>query len=304
MRTSYPYITLVLLLATAAAIFVGGSHLSRRVEVERIARDREPLRLYSISIQEELNRLDRLYESHLSRLARSMPTNDSFKVRMACNWLAGLRQVSILPTAGEAPLHSMYVTIEAADGNVDPRPTFLGMEQMGGLKVPVVVLPDEVRHADVHDSGWVDQPGNPLLFWYRRSDETCIVLTVDREAVAGCMNQWMLEWVQQHFIPVETQAGGDTIQGPRDSRLAATGICTQEVTRLPDFVLPMNQRFGSWQLLSWDGFQQRQTSHVPTLAGSAALALLVGLLGVGIFVQQRRAVRLAEQRVSFINLPS
>jgi hypothetical protein len=292
MRTSYPYITLMLLLGAAVAIFVGGSRLSRRVEIERIARDREPLRLFARSMQDELNRLERLYEAHLCRMARSTPVDSNIKVQMACNWLLGLRQVSILPTqpnAAKAPLH---VTIDANDGNVNPRPAFLGMERAGGLKVPVVVLPDEVRHAEGNEFGWLDQPGSPPLFWYRRTEETCLVLTVDREAVAGCMNQWMRSWVQQHFVPVEAKAGGDTILGPREFRLAATGICTQKVTRLPDFVLPMNQRFGSWQLLSWDGFQQRQTSHVPILAGSAALALLVGLLGIGIFVQQRRATRL------------
>jgi signal transduction histidine kinase len=63
----------------------------------------------------------------------------------------------------------------------------------------------------------------------------------------------------------------------------------------------MNTRFGLWQLLSWDGWETHHSYHTPTLAASAALALLVALLGIGIFVQQRLALKRAAQRVSFIN---
>ena len=303
MRTRLPYVILALLLATAAAIFWGGSRLSRHVEVERLARDREPLDRFVASMQDELSRLDRLYESHLCRIARSTPTNGNIKIQMACGWLVGLRQVSVLRTQPGPESAALHVTINADDsgGGVNPRPAFLGMARTAGLPVPVVVLPDEVRQSEVHESGWLDQPGSHPLFWYRRSEELCIVLTVGRETVGDCMNRWMGAWVSQHFVPVEARDGGDRIMGPRQSRLAASGIGTQNLSRLPDYVLPMNDRFGSWQLLSWDGFQNRESRHVPTLVGSAALALGVALLGIGIFVQQRRAAKLAEQRVSFIN---
>jgi signal transduction histidine kinase len=126
-------------------------------------------------------------------------------------------------------------------------------------------------------------------------------MSVSRERVAECMNGWMRGWVKQHFVPLEARAGGDRIVGPGNSVLTSVGVGTGKTDRLPDFVLPMNPRFASWQLVSWDGWETKQTNDLRTLAGSAALAILVGLLGIGIFVQQRRALKLAEQRVSFIN---
>jgi signal transduction histidine kinase len=294
---------LVLLIAAAVAIFAGGSRLSHREEQVRIARDREPLRLFATAMQEELNRLERLYESHLCRIARNTPTDGNIKILMACSWLEGLRQVSVLPTQTNTHAAPLHVTIDpgAGTGVVFPRPAFIGMERAAGPKLPVIVLPDEVRQAEVHDSGWLDQPGGPPVFWYRRSDDLCIVMSVSRERVAECMNGWMRGWVKQRFVPLEAWAGGDRIVGPGNSVLASVGIGTGKTDRLPDFVLPMNPRFASWQLVSWDGWETKQINDVRTVAASAAMALLVGLLGIGIFVQQRRAAKLAEQRVSFIN---
>jgi signal transduction histidine kinase len=64
---------------------------------------------------------------------------------------------------------------------------------------------------------------------------------------------------------------------------------------------PLPTRYGTWVLASWDPIETRVSHHTPTLAIAAALAVLVALLGVFVFVQQRRAHRLATQRVSFVN---
>ncbi len=301
MRSYSPQIVLALLVAAAVVIFVGGSRLSQRQEKVRVERDREPFRLFALSLQGELNRLERLYESHLCRIARNMPVEDCVKIIPACNWLSGLKQVSVLPVRSESPVAPLHVMIDPVAGEGVPRPAFLGMERDEGLGIPVVVLPDAVRQAEVHDSGWIDQPGSPPLFWYRRSEEACIVMVVKREVVVDCMNQWMREWVKRHYVPMDTDTGGESIMGPGNSLLAGFVAGSRELERAPDFVLPLNQRFASWQLLSWDGWRMRAYSHVPTVAGSAALAVLVALIGAGIFAQQRRELKLAEHRVSFIN---
>ena len=134
MRSSYPYIVLALLTAAAVAIFAGGSRLSHREERVRIARDREPLRLFATSMQEDLNRLERLYESHLCRIARNTPTNDNIRILMACSWLEGLRQVSVLPTQTNTHAAPLHVSIDSGvgAGAVLPRPAFIGMERTGG----------------------------------------------------------------------------------------------------------------------------------------------------------------------------
>lgn len=86
--------------------------------------------------------------------------------------------------------------------------------------------------------------------------------------------------------------------GPDDRRVAGAG--PKQVGE-PDFILPIHSRFGTWQLAAWDPVQTRVGYDAPTQAAAAALAVLVALLGVFGFVQQRRALALAAQRVSFVN---
>jgi signal transduction histidine kinase len=63
----------------------------------------------------------------------------------------------------------------------------------------------------------------------------------------------------------------------------------------------MRSRFGAWELASWDRRETRIRHDLPTLAAGIGVAILMALLGVGAFVQQRRALALAAQRVSFVN---
>lgn len=304
------YLPLILLLMAAAAILAGGSRLARRELTVRVERERGGIRAFAGSMQMELYRLEKLYENHLGRMAREVPTNDTFEVSKACNWLTGVRQISILSAIplekdgtglvrGEKNF-DMHVIISNPAGQRLPRPAlYQPKDKLAAGQC--VVLPDEVLEATVHESGWVAQPGNPTFFWYRRSLERYIVVLVDTASIADGMNRWMRWWVSDSFHPANAGTGRDQIQGPRNSVLAANGEAVKNVQTQPDFVLPMNSRFGSWQILSWDGWEIHRSYHNPTLAVSAALSLLVGLLGVGIFFQQRRAERLAVQRVSFIN---
>jgi signal transduction histidine kinase len=66
-------------------------------------------------------------------------------------------------------------------------------------------------------------------------------------------------------------------------------------------LLPLRSRFGAWELASWDRRETRIRYDLPTLAAGIGVAMLMALLGVGAFVQQRRALALAAQRVSFVN---
>ncbi len=289
------------MLTAAAAIFAGGSRLARRTETERVKRDREPLRQFAEAMQGELNRLERLYESHLSRLSRKTPTDDAIRIRMACNWLVGVKQVSVLSTQTDHPREPLHAKIESGSRGGNLRPSFYGEKPPRGLRESLVMLADDIRHAETLEFGWVDHPGSAPVFWYRPTAELCVAVLVSREDVAKSMNRWMRAWVAQHFVPNETGKGGDKIVGPDHAPLAVVGAAAETADRHPDAVIAMNQRFGAWQLLSWDGMRTMEFSHLPSLAGSAALATLIALLGVGIFVQQRRALKTAAQQVSFIN---
>ena len=95
-----PRTTLILLLTLAAVIFVGGLRLSRHEESVRVDRDREALRRFADEVQTELQRLNALYESHLTRLARTSSANDVIETRRAADRFIGIRQISFIHPRG------------------------------------------------------------------------------------------------------------------------------------------------------------------------------------------------------------
>ena len=76
-----PRTTLVL----AAFIFAAALRLARQEETVRLDRDREALRRFADAVQPELQRLETLYESHLTRLARTASPADVFETRRAAD---------------------------------------------------------------------------------------------------------------------------------------------------------------------------------------------------------------------------
>jgi signal transduction histidine kinase len=66
-------------------------------------------------------------------------------------------------------------------------------------------------------------------------------------------------------------------------------------------VIPLRTSTAEWQIMAWDGITTT-TSHDPaTLAVATTLAILLVAAGSALFFQQKRALRLASDRVSFVN---
>jgi signal transduction histidine kinase len=107
-----------------------------------------------------------------------------------------------------------------------------------------------------------------------------------------------MRWVEAPYAAL--RASGDllALEGPAGTLLAGLN---QPPERRADLILPLRYRFGVWQILAWDRTQPRTTYDVRTLAVTGTVATVLALLGVLLFRQQQRALRLAEERVSFVN---
>ena len=66
-------------------------------------------------------------------------------------------------------------------------------------------------------------------------------------------------------------------------------------------IVPIRTLIGDWQIRAWDGLVISQTHDAATLAAATALALFLAASGVGLYFQQKRALKLAAERVSFVN---
>ncbi|HUF60627.1 MAG TPA: HAMP domain-containing sensor histidine kinase [Verrucomicrobiales bacterium] len=304
MKASLPVLTFALILFTAAAILAGGILLARRTETIHLPRDREPLHAFGNSFGSELARLERLYESHLRRLAQLSPLSDTFAIRSACDEIRGVQQYSILQRQAR-PGSSSHIAIPGnQDGNA-PLPVPAFDPEAAPLNRQVLLLsPEALLDDPERDSGWIDEPGKPPLFWLRRSRDTAVVILVGRDAVTEAVNTHLATWLPDALPQVRAGAGQEVLTGPKGNPLAAArppagGLPVPNGT--PDLVVPLPSRFGVWQLASWDPIQTRTRYDAAVLTGSSALALLVALLAAAVFWSQKRAISLTEQRVSFVN---
>jgi hypothetical protein len=293
-----PNATLAVLLFAAGALLAIGIGVARRETSVRVERDREPARRFSNELQHELHRLERTFESRLMRLARTVPLNDRQAIWRACDQIVGVRQFSLIHAARDHAL-DWHLPIETARTTPLPEPTLA--PETTGLPRPRVFLSETELREGSDDAGWLDEPGKPLLFWLRRPVDEYVVLLIDETAVGSAFDTWIGNWSARAFAPVLATGGPDRLLAPGDRAVATAGSPGSE---LPDFLLPVRTRFGVWQLASWVRRETRVSYHAPTLAGAGVIAALVAMLGIFISMQERRTLRHAEERVSFVNAVS
>jgi len=290
-----PRTTLLLLLALAGTILAAGLQLGRVTETVRVDREREALRRFASEMQAELQRLDALYEDHLTRLARTVPPNDAFEIRRAADRIVGIRQFSLLHRAEDRTV-DLHVPVASMPGERTPVPA-VASARVTSASTPLLVDEEKLFNG-ASSSGWIDEPGKPLLFWRRLSSTQIAALIIDVPAVEAAIDQWFAAWAADRFAPVRAGGGPDQLRTRSGHPLLAEG---RPGDARPDLLLPLRSRLGTWDLASWDRRETRVHFDATTLAVTGALAVFLALLGVAIAAQQRRALALAAQRVSFVN---
>jgi len=285
-----PRTTLLLLLSLAAIVLAGGGRLARQEESVRLDRDRSALQHFAGDAQAELQKLDALYADHLTTLARRFGPEQTFELRRAADRIVGIQQVSFLRRGGSDAHVQVY-------GERPPVPV-LQMPRSGLANAAVLVPEDKLFDNTGDDSGWIDEPGKPLFYWLRRSSKEVAVLLIQRADVEAAISRWLPSWAAGSFEPVRVERGPDQLR-PRGGR--ALAVAGDTLATAPDLLLPLRSRFGNWELASWDRREVRVHYRASTLLASGAVAVLLALSGVLIALQQRRALALAAQRVSFVN---
>lgn len=296
-RGSGPGIMLGVMLVLACCIAAGGVMVARKETEERRDRDHTAMRAVTTAMQREARALEDLYERHLKDAGALLTQawRDGDEPRRIAQNLEGIQRVSWLfwKSANEESHLNIGFPVEPPL----PEPTLL--KEHSGLPRARVLLDSKTIFHDAggESSGWIDEPGKPLMF-YVQVLGTAVVLTIDRDAVQFAMTGHFKSWLDREFRPLEQLGGPDAVQDSHGKSLRAAGVLPK---RQPDLLGPVVSRFGGWQLASWDERVTTTSYHLPTLAGAFALALLVAFGGVTMSAQQRRAAKLAAQRVSFVN---
>lgn len=285
-------------LLLACCIAGGGILAARREVVTRRERDRQPQQALAGALQAEVLRLEALYDTHLRRLGEQLRESqpETEAARRVAQGIEGIVRVSWLSGRPGGAEHHLHL-LDARSAALLPEPTL--KEKHEGLPRPRVRL--DTRTVFPSTAGqnffWIDQPGAPLLF-DAQSENNAVVLTIDRAAVEAAMTRHLAEWLPVAFAALQKMGGPDAVLNSADTVLISTGALPR---RQPDMLVSVVSRFGLWHVASWDPQETQAVHHLPTLAGSLALAVLVAGCGIGLGVQQRRAARQARQRVSFVN---
>jgi signal transduction histidine kinase len=296
MKWDAPETLLALFLATAVLCLAGGTRLAReeiRVEEARSRSAHEP---FIKRLDHELDRLEKLYQSHLRRLCSIKNPNDLRPIEDLGRKIVGVAQFSYLSASvtSQANYH-----LPMNDSKDLPAPAFA--QEAVPLGREGILLDAETLRDPAREEGWIDEPGKPLFYWHQRPDRRVVVLLIDPLAVREAMNAWLGEWLGQEFEPVHLLGGPDRLEDPSGRVLATVGLETEDASSRPEAMLSVPSRFGSWRLASLGRSHQEIHYRMPVLVVSGLLAGIFVLLGAVVYLCQRRAVRLAKTRVSFVN---
>ena len=292
------WLTFLPLLAAAALALWGGERLARREVETRTSADRERLHDFADALRAELDRLDELHQEHLSRIAGKAPFAVPEVTAKACAGIAGTRECHVFQ--GEAKSH-------AAIGSRPPDPAVRLPEiEVAGGKRPLnsqrsVILPAELLEPEnLGTSGIIPQPGGVHeIRWFRPSLEHLVAFTVDPTELRQRVDTHLREWLTGPFAPLRESGELVSLTGPADVALVTLPAGTNAGPAA--LVMPHRNRLGEWQAQAWDRRPIATTHDSATLILACGIAAALLLLGAFLSIQQRRALRLAEERVSFVN---
>lgn len=292
LRSRLPLLLPLFAMAIAAAIGWGGLVIAKQERVERLPRENAAVHAFSGELQNRVADLELQYERHLARICRT-DLNHFFGVQDALDGVVGVKQLSTLNPEGKIDLHlpaSDVQTITAL-----PIPVIDPRERPPGREIFAEVGDSDLFGGGEGESGWIEKPEG-LFFYQRVSIRRVVLLLVDPRLVEETMATTLGSMIAEK-LPASHGTEADQIL-LRDRVLASAGDPDQT---LSDAVRTLATRFGPWQVRSWDARRTIVAYRRDLLAGTAGLALLVLLAGAIATIALHRALRLAEQRVSFVN---
>lgn len=143
-------------------------------------------------------------------------------------------------------------------------------------------------------SGWIEMPDRPLAWWQGNGRSAVVLLLDPREASTVVTAD-----LQDHFKSAASGPGVLSWEGPFGKAWMTNGNLPQDTK--PDEILRHVSRFGDWTLRRFYPVNLVTSYRLPVLLGGFTMAALLLAGGTAIVSWQRKATRLAEQRVSFVN---
>jgi signal transduction histidine kinase len=287
-------ITLFPMLAAAILVMVGGERVSRREVETRSPADRARLFDFDEVFRGELARLDAVYVSHLEELTSAALTEKTDVVSAQAKEIAGIRLIRVFPKKGKD------LTIQP-----DWKTTNLSEIEISDGKRPLdpgkaMVLEAALRDERLPEKGKWHVTADAKHFVHCRQPEPgkLAVFLIDRAVIEEATALHLATWLETPLTPLREAGGRLQIERPNGSPLVSLG---SEQRGPAASIIPIRTNIGDWQIRSWDGLVITRVRDPATLAVATTLAILLVISGMILLLQQKRALKHAAERVSFVN---
>jgi signal transduction histidine kinase len=285
------------MLAAAALVLWGGERLARRTVEDRIPADRTRLFDFTDALRGELDRLDELYADHLSSIAQASIGLNHQGLTRRCENLVGLRACSVFVASRK---ESEIRGVQPLTGPGSLIPTVIAEGDARVISRNLVLLPQEILAGRDPASGWLHSPERGFaVHWIRTQPARVIAFVIDQTELDQQLQSHFTSWLESPLSPLREAGELVAIEGPGGNEWLAPP--PGQRTGPAALVLPHRIRLGEWQVLAWDKLKTGTTHDLATLILSGIIACALLLTAVVLQIQQGRALRLAEERVSFVN---
>ncbi len=286
--------TLLSMLAAAILLMVGGERLARREVENRTPADRRRLLDFDEAFRSELVRLDALYLEHLARVASGISTQKAEMIKSEAADISGVVLIRVFRKVGKE------LTIQPDWGI--PRLPEIEIADGKSVRDPgkAVVLNAELRDKALPEKGkWLATPDPTRVVHCRQPEPgVLVVFLIDLPRTRARLSEHMALWVETPLTPLREAGERLMVEKPDGRPLVSVGEGHHGPAAS---IIPMRTNFGDWQLRSWDGLVVTRAHDPATLAVATTLAVMLLAVGVALFIQQRRTLRRAAERVSFVN---
>ncbi len=287
-------VTAAPMLVAAVLVMVGGERLARRETESRIPVDRQRLLDLADAFRNELVRLDGLYEGHLHETAGLAVYAKPGEAEAKGRSIVGTRLVRVFRQKGK----DESIALARDPGNF-PEIELEGRKRPLNEKAAIVLPADLVEKDAPLPGRWIQTPSPGFSLYLARPESGILsAVLVDVGEVRETTRSHLVKWLVAPMAPVREAGERLQIETPSGHSLVSLGSDRHGPAAS---VIPVRNISGHWQIRAWDGLTVHHTHDVATIAVAALLAIVLAGSGIGFYRYQTRALKLAAERVSFVN---
>lgn len=289
------FVTIAPMLVAAILVMAGGERLAREETETRIPADRQRLLDLADSFRDELVRLDALYEAHLEETAGLAIYGKPGEAEAKGRSIFGTRLIRVFQ---QQKGKDESISLAPESGTL-PEIELEGRKRPLDEKTAVVFPSALLEQGAVLREKWSPTPATGLaLYTVRSHTGPLVTILVDLAEVRETTRTHLETWLTSPMTPVREAGERVQIDTPAGATLVSLGSDRHGPAAS---VIPIRNLTGDWQIRAWDGLTIHHNHDPAILAATGFTAFILTALGFFLYQHQNRALKLAAERVSFVN---